>query len=421
MKLKRHSLVRKLKLMGTALVLCGFLLGLGNLVLAREDVIKVGLIFPLSGPYAEEGADEHRGAELALQQINERGGVLGKEVVGIVHDTQLKAQIALRKVEELIEDEKVKFIIGTLSGGIAAAVNRTCDKAGVIYIAPNFTDITTGEDQSHFTFGKGVTNFMNSVAVGKWVFEYMGDEWYILTSDYRWGHRNLGILVWILDELGGKFLGNTMHPLGTTDFSPYMSKIRAARPEVLIVNNFGGDTVNFVKQARAYGLFDQMKIVCIDAPLTIAKEAGDAMRGAVTGVPWYWELETRYDTAKRFTKAFKDKYDRIPTGYGAETYSAVMELGEAIERAGEPEVEKVIKALEGHEFAHVGSKEYWRPEDHNAVKDFYVVWMTGEGPKGKWDLYEVVAEMKGEEITRTPEQSRVDFPFNLPKYSQWKD
>jgi len=421
MKVKKHFFWREMRVCGIALILSALLLGMGRLALAQDDVIKIGLIFPLSGPYAEEGADEHRGAELALEQINKRGGVLGKKVAGIVHDTHLKTQIALRKTKELIEDEKVKFIVGTLSGGIAAAVNRVCDKAGVIYIAPNFTDITTGEDQSHFTFGKGVTNFMNVVAVGKWVFEHLGDEWYVLTSDYRWGHRNLGIMVWLLDELGGEFLGNTMHPLGTTDFSPYMSKIRAARPEVLIANNFGGDTVNFVKQARAYGLFEQMKIVCIDAPLTIAKEAGDAMRGAVTGVPWYWELEERYDTAKRFVKAFRDKYDRVPTGYAAETYSAVMELCEAIERAGEANVEKVIKALEGHEFAHVGSKEYWRTEDHNCVKDFYVVWMTGEGPEGEWDLYEIVAEMKGEEITRTPEQSRVDFPFNLSKYSQWKD
>ena len=378
-----------------------------NIARAQEGLIKIGFPVPLSGPYSTEANDQVRCAQLAVDFFNEGGGLKGRKAELVVRDDKLDPGEAATRALELIESDKVNFLCGSLSASVQLSVNQVASKRGVIYNSISQSDtINEVSDFSKFTFHEALNPHMTSGAVGRYAFGKLGAKKVAyLIADYAYGHEMLRGFRRIAKEMNIEEAVEIRHPLGTTDFSTFFPRIQAARPDVLVVVNFGRDQLNTIKQASDFGLKRQMKIV-YPVLLDTQRMAGGAapFEGIIGGANYYWAIEDKVPSAKRFNDAYRKKHgDAVPTAYGALGFAGVHGLLEGVKKAGSSDTEAVIAALEQLKYDAYKGEQYFRKCDHQAVQSVLVIEAKPEkSMKGKWDIFDVVhTEAADEKVLRT--------------------
>jgi branched-chain amino acid transport system substrate-binding protein len=368
-----------------------------------EAPIKVGFPIPLTGPFGAEAADQQAGAALAVEEVNARGGVLGRKVELLVRDDQLKPGVGAQRTKELLENEKVDFVVGGLSAAVQMAINEQTKRAKVIYVSiSQSNEITATPDWSPYTFHEAINPYITAHVVGTWVVQNLGKRAYVLFADYAFGQQLRDGFKLVLEKSGGTLAGADPHPLGATDYSVLFPRVQAAKPEVLVLANFGKDQLNSVKQAASFGLKNQMKIVCPVFLGTMRREGGpDVFDGVYGGTTFYWELAEKIPSARRFVDAFQKKYHRPPYDYAGYAYGGTRLLLEAIERAKTPSSDRVIAALEGHTYDHYKGKQWIRKCDHQSFQDVYVLKSKKE-QKGDHGIFDVVGRVEaGDKFERS--------------------
>src|ERR1700741_2814742 len=226
-----------------------------------KDPVRIGFPLPLTGPFAGIAGDMKQGAELGVDELNAKGGLLGRKVELLIRDDQLKPQVGAQRTQELIEKENCQFIVGGLAAHVQMAINEQTKKAKVLFISTSQSDeISAKPDTSPVTFHEALNPTITSRVVGKWVMENLGKKWWIVYADYAWGKQNNAVLQDTLKKHGGTLLGSTPYPLGSAEFSAHLPKIRAAKPEVLMHVTPGADDIAFLKQAISFGMKKEMKI-----------------------------------------------------------------------------------------------------------------------------------------------------------------
>ncbi len=374
------------------------------------DTIKVGAILPLTGPYAALGDDQQKGAELAAKMINDEGGLLGKKLEIVVRDSQLNGGVALRKAKELVFEEKVDFLAGSLSGAVSKVLNEFAGKNKIIYMGFPQSDMVTGEDISVYGFSGMVTPFMAVQAMSQYAFKNLGKKWFALTADYRWGQRLLQGWIYSSEKHGGTFLGNVYAPLGTKDFSAFLPRIMAANPDFIVFNNLGRDQNAAIKQAYELGIVGRIPIVCSKTTILTMKEVYPLYdENIYGGVDFYWELADKYPSAKKFVDAFTAAYGRPPRQDGESGFHQIMALADAVKRAGTVEADAVIKALEDGKYSFTKGEEYYQKCNHQRAESYLVLQGLGKDAKD-WKVAKIVAEIPAEDIMRDCEQAKKDLP-----------
>src|SRR6195256_6548041 len=161
-----------------------------NLLQAQESTIKVGFPVPLTGPYGTEAQDQVRAAEVAIAEFNEGGGLNGRKAELLVRDDKLNPGEAATRTLELIEKEKVNFIVGSLSAAVQLAVNNVTKERQIIFNSISQSDaINEAKDFSRFTFHEALNPHITSGAVGRYAFKKFGKKVVFLTADYAYGHE----------------------------------------------------------------------------------------------------------------------------------------------------------------------------------------------------------------------------------------
>src|SRR3954451_24901478 len=146
-----------------------------NLLQAQEATIKVGFPVPLTGPYGAEAQDQVRAAEVAIAEFNEAGGLDGRKAELLVRDDKLNPGEAATRTLELIEKEKVNFVVGSLSAAVQLAVNNVTKERGIIFNSISQSDaINEAADFSRFTFHEALNPHLTSGAVGRYAFSKFG-------------------------------------------------------------------------------------------------------------------------------------------------------------------------------------------------------------------------------------------------------
>jgi branched-chain amino acid transport system substrate-binding protein len=386
---------------------------------APQGVVKYGTMHPLTGAYSALGADQMKATQLAVDEWNKKGGVLGRKIEWIYRDDQLNGAVALRRAKELVEEEKCDFIGGTLSGAISLAINEFAGKNKVPYVAYCQSDMLLGSDLNKYGFAFMVFPYSAALATSKYAFSSIGKRWFSLTADYRWGQSLLEGWMWQSDQMGAQFLGNVYAPLGATDYSTYFTRIMAAKPDVLVMNNLGADQTAAIKQASELGLNKRMKIVCTKTALTTMKEVGAAYdENIVGGMSFYWGLRDKYPASKKFMDAYMAKFGQPVEQDGESGYVATNVLFMAMEKAKTTtDKEKIVAAMEGMKYTLTKGPEYVRACDHQRVQSYLL--LRGKGRKANgWDLAEVVQEVPGESILMSCADNSKKLPFvniKLPK------
>lgn len=389
------------------------------------DTVTLGFNVPQTGAYADEGADELRAYELAVEHLNGGGdggmipmfssktlkgnGILGKKVVFVTGDSQTKADAARDSARRMVERDGAIMITGGSSSAEAIAVQGLCQEMGVIFMASlTHSNDTTGKDKKKYGFRHFFNAYQSGIALGPVLGQAYGTDRvaYHLTADYTWGWTQEESMKAATEALGWSTLTPVRTPVGAGDFSQYLTPVLNSGADVLILNHYGFDMVNSLTQAVQFGMRDKQvngKNFEIVVPLVsdlMAKGAGDAMKGIYGTSNWDWQLGDAASQA--FTKSFGAKWGQPPSQAAHTSYVQTLLYADACERAGTFYPPEVIKALEGFEFDGLGNgPTLYRAEDHQCFKDVLVV-QGKEAPANPFDLLAVVGTASRESVTYDP-------------------
>jgi branched-chain amino acid transport system substrate-binding protein len=388
--LSRRSLLAKTGA-GLALAASPFRI---NLLQAQEAPIKIGFPVPLTGPYGTEAQDQVRAGQLAVVQFNEAGGLGGRKAELVVRDDKLNPGEAATRTLELVEKEKVNFVVGSLSAAVQLAINNVTKERSIIFNSISQSDaINEANDFSKYTFHEALNPHLTAGAVGRYAFSKFGKRVAFLTADYAYGHEMVrGFL-----EVGKAFnienLGDVRHPLGTTDFSTLLPRLQALKPDILCISNFGRDQQIVLKQATDFGVKKTTQIIAPLLSHASRVAAGpQAFEGVVGGCSFFWGIEDKFASTKAFNEAFRKMYDgKLPTDYGALGYGGVRTVLEAVKKAGSVETDKVIAALEGLKYDYYKGPQYYRKCDHQSVQSVLVIQSKSKNMRNESDVFDVIS------------------------------
>jgi len=365
-----------------------------NIARAQTAPIKVGFPVPLTGPYAVEANDQVRAAQLAIKDFNNAGGPAGRIAELLVRDDKLNPGEAATRALELIEKDKVNFLVGSLSASVQLSVNNVAKERGVIFNSISQSDaINEAKDWSKYTFHEAMNPHMTAGAVGRYVYPKFGKRVAFLTADYAYGHEMVRGFQAAGKAFGAEFLIDIRHPIGASDYSTFLPRIQALKPDILFVCNFGRDQVNAIKQAADFGLKETTKIV---APilLSTARIAGgaEAFDQVIGGTSYYWRLEETIPSAKALNDKFRAAYQgAVPSDYGALGYSGVRTILEAVKNAGGTDTDKVIDALQALKYDYYKGPQYYRRCDHQSVQSVIIIESKSKDNINANDVFNILA------------------------------
>lgn len=365
-----------------------------NIARAQSEPIKIGFPVPLTGPFSAEAQGQERAAQIAVKEFNDAGGFKGRMAELLVRDDKLNAGEAATRTLELIEKDKVNFVVGSLSAAVQLSINNVTKARKVLFNSISQSDvINEASDWSPYTFHEALNPHMTGGAVGRYLFRNFGKRVVFLTADYAYGHEMVRGFQTSGKAFGVQTLADIRHPLGTSDFSAFLPRIQALKPDLLILCNFGRDLVNSVKQATDFGIKSTTRIAT-PVLLFTARLAGgaDAFDGVVGGTSYYWGLESSVPSAKAFNDKYRKAYGGdVPSDYGALGYAGVRTVLTAVRNAGTTETEKVIAALRALKYDYYKGPQYYRRCDHQSVQSVLIVRSKSKDMKDKNDVFEIVS------------------------------
>lgn len=377
-----------------------------NADVRAEDKIVVGVLCPLTGPYSFEAEGEANFAKLAADEINAAGGVMGKKIEIVVEDTMLKPGIGVQKARKLIENG-VKYLTGGVSSAVVLAISKVANEAGVLHMGIGGSNALTGKYCNKHHFNLDTAGYQMALGTGTVVVDKLGlpKDWYCITADYTWGHTCFDSVKKMLEQRGGKVVGNIMVPIREQDFSSALTKAAASGAPVLCVIVYGSGQGKLLQQAHEFGIKKKMKIVVVASDLTIATvTGGTAIEGVYLGMPWYWNLQI--PTTIELNNRYMAKYGKPSAWPGAQVYDSVRVMAMAMEKAKSFDVAKLIPVLEGMEFQTSKGPEKIRACDHRAIQQYFVgIGKAAGDMKSKWDVMKVIGENTGEGIMYTCEET----------------
>jgi branched-chain amino acid transport system substrate-binding protein len=379
-----------------------------NLARAEEANIKIGFPVPLTGPYGTEAQDQVRAAQLAVAQFNDSGGLNGRKAELVVRDDKLNPGEAATRTLELIEKEKVNFVVGSLSAAVQLAINNVAKERSIIFNSISQSDaINEAADFSRFTFHEALNPHMTSGAVGRYAFSKFGKKVAFLTADYAFGHEMVRGLLDVGKAFNIENLGDFRHPLGTTDFSTLLPRIQALKPDILCISNFGRDQQIAFRQATDFGIKKTTQIIAPLLSHASRVAAGpQAFDGVIGGCSFYWGIEDKFASTKAFNEAFRKMYDgKLPTDYGALGYGGVRTVLTAVKNAESVDTDKVIPALEALKYDFYKGPQYYRKCDHQSVQSVLIIRSKSKDMRNESDVFEVLStEEPNEAHLRTCEE-----------------
>ena len=403
-------MMKRIKLKSLVFILSILLLGgltPASKCLAAEPY-NLGVALGLTGTgalYSKDGVDA---IKLAVDEINARGGFLGKHPIKLfVKDDQTKPDVGVREVKDLILRDKVRCVLGSYSSAVAVAIKPICQEYKVLHIAAiSNSENITQVNFSPYTFQVVPNTYMQAKAVVLGVAQLAKKkgwkEFVTIASDYEWGRSTQENTVKLLKEIAPNLVlkKEFWPPLGETQFTSYITAIMAQKPDFVIGSVASKDNVAWMEQAKAYGFFD--KIPYPGSLISVTEliiEAKTVTRGLVglSRAPFFAHLDV--PMMADFVKNFKAKNDRYPSDWAVMEYDAVYALKQGIEKAKSIDTEKVKDALKGATISTTRGKLYFRQIDNQLSCSSYLG-VVADDPKYPFPIYHDLVEVKGPDSWR---------------------
>jgi branched-chain amino acid transport system substrate-binding protein len=377
-------------------------IGAPFVVTARgESPVRIGMIDPLTGVYAAPAGNEVMGAKLAIEHLNAKGGILGRQVELLVEDSANDVGTGVQKARKLIERDKVDFIIGDVNSGIAAAIAQVTSEKKVLHVVSGgHTDTITGKDCHWNVFRVCNTTRMEANSVADLLYSKYGKKWHFITPDYAFGHTLYDACTADLKKLGGTVTGNELTPLGTTDFSAYLIKARAANPDVLILLVQGSDMINCLKQIVQFGLNKQIHVAGTQQELESLAGLPPEARIGIWMFEWYWKQPGVPHVVEFVADIRKRNDGKVPTARHWFGYTSAMTFALVANREKTLDAVKLARALGDFELPPEvklqPNKCYYRAGDHQLMTSAFVGEAVPIGKDDPEDLFRVDTVVPGD-------------------------
>jgi branched-chain amino acid transport system substrate-binding protein len=371
-----------------------------------EEVIRIGVLTDMSGPYSDiAGKGSVAAAELAIGEFG--GSIAGRRIEIVSADHQNKPDVGSAIARRWFDNEDVDVIVDVITSSVALAVQHIVrDRNKIVIFSGAGADQLTGASCSRNSFvWSWDTYALANVASQAFARENLKD-WYLIEVDYALGRALEEGVRSALGRAGGKVVGVSRHPLGTSDFSSYLLQGQGSGAPVLALLNGGADAVNAVKQISEFRINDKQTIASLAMLINDVKALGlrDAQGLRVTE-SFYWDID---DKTRAWSALYGAKMNgSMPSMIQAGTYSAVRHYLRAVQKAGAKDTDSVVKAMQALpvEDATVSLGAHLRA-DGRLMRDFYSFRVKQpHESRGDWDLYEKIATVPASEAAVPPEES----------------
>jgi len=379
---------------------------------SAAEPIRVGVISPLTGAWTVYGKAHISGFQLAVDEINTAGGVLGRQVEIVIGDSKTEPRIVVEQANRLIRQERVDLLAGTFSSAERNAAGPVVKGADKVLLYPTWYE---GQQKEYYP---GVCNpniFMFGPEPTQQVWphmEYMmnkfGKKFFMIGSDYAWPRVTNQVTKEKLAELGGTVVGEVYIPFGTPQYESVLRDIRNSGADIIFHSLTGSDTVNFRQQLAAAGMKDDYTLWTVDDEEVVTSGLGpDVSSGAYVSFDYFMSIKHPNNIAflKRFKRKFGD--DALVNTVGVGMYNAAHMMALALEKAGEVSTAALRKNLKGITFDGAPQGPIrMREEDNQAVVSSYLM-KVRENWTDVNDMFEEVQSFQSVE----PLAARCDLPL----------
>ncbi|MDF2687359.1 MAG: transporter permease [Microvirga sp.] len=362
-----------------------------------DDVVNIGVLGDLSGLYADgfSGPGAVAAVKMAVEDFG--GTVLGNKIEVISADHQNKPDIGSATARQWIDQEHVDLIAEITNSAVALSVQELASARKTMTLAtgPGTVDLT-GKACSKYGIHYGYNTYALAAGTAAATVKDDGDSWFILTTDYAFGHALEKDTRRVVTENGGKVVGSVRVPLNTADYSSFLLQAQLSGAKIIGLANAGSDTINAIKQANEFGISaGGQHLAGMLILLSDVKSLGvDVAKGLRYTASWYWDMDdASRDWAKRYAKFSNNA---APTGPHAALYSGTMAYLNAIKAAGTDNADAVRAKLGEMKIDDFFAKGGKIREDGMLLHDMLLMKVKAN-PKSEWDLAEIVAKISADQ------------------------
>ena len=371
---------------------------------ASKDAIKIGAIYDFAGPCYMYSDSAVHGIRIAIEEINAKGGILGRKLDLTVRDTEAKVDVAVREVKDLILREKVNFLTGPCSSGTALAMQVVHSEYKILRV----TNVANTEGMTVDKFTPYVVQlvpntYMEGTAATRYLVKKVPNakKFCTIAPDYDYGRREEAAFAEEIKKLvpDSEILYEAWPKFGETDFTAFITAVMAKKPDAIHSSLFGGDLVAFTKQAKPYGFFEKFPMIALyDLPVLKALD-----QDAPEGVMGFGRGCFFMDPNPKMME-FVDKFRKIratyPEAWAVMAYDSIYLLKAACEKAKTIETEAVIKAMEGMTFDSLRGQITIRALDHmGSVPSYQGV--IAKDPAYPFKIWKDIIRVPGDQIWRS--------------------
>ena len=349
-----------------------------------QDVIKIGEI----NSYKAQPAflePYKKGMELAVDEINAAGGLLGKKVQLVIRDDNGNPGDAVRAAEELVSREKVDVLTGSFLSHVGLALTDFAKQKKFFFLAGEpLTDKIVWQNGNRYTYRLRASTYMQVAMMVPDAVALKKKRWALVYPNYEYGQSAVATFKQLLKaaQPDVEFVVEQAPPLGKVDAGSVVQALADAKPDAIFNVLFGADLSKFVREGNTRGLFQGREVVSL---LTGEPEYMDPLKDEapngwiVTGYPWYGIQTPEH---KAFQTAYQGKFNDYPRLGSVVGYSAIKSLAEGIKKAGSTDTEKLVVAFKGLQVMTPFGRATYRPEDNQSTMGSYVGRTKNEGGKG---------------------------------------
>jgi len=363
-------------------------LGFPAIVSGQTDKIKIGHLTPLTGFLGALGAYAQLGIKQAQEEINKAGGVLGREL-DIISEDSVNPATGATKAQRMLDQDKVDFLMGEINSAVALTIMQVAERNKRFFMQIGArSDALRGKNCNRYTFHVDIPSTVMVNAVGLALVRdkmMQGKKFYTLTADYIFGHDLGRAAKAFMDGHGGQLIGDEVVGTDVTDFSPYLLKIRQAKPDIVCSNLAGNQVTNLIKQYAEFGL--PFPIVGFNLNTADAWAAGEGNLSGTWPTVWYHTLDL--PASKTFVDNFTKRNGKPPENHAWIEYISLKMMAQAITETKSTDTDKLVAYFEsGAQFDILKArKAFFRKYDHQLIQEAYPFTVRAKGQaKDKWDF-----------------------------------
>ena len=370
----------------------------------KDDVIRIGFITDLSGLYAD--IDGPAGLEAIRMAVADMGGSInGKKIEVLSADHQNKPDIAATKAREWFDQENLSMLVGGTNSGTSLAMAKVAaDKRRVFIAVGGGSSALTNDQCTPYTVHYAYDTVALARGTGGAVVKAGGKSWFFLTADYAFGAALQSDTEAVVKANGGSVVGSVKHPLGASDFSPFMLQAQSSGAQILGLANAGGDTINAIKAANEFGVTKTMKLAGLLMFINDINSLGlAATQGLYLTDSWYWNQSAE---SRAWASRFFEKFKRMPSSIQAADYSATLQYLSAVKAINSMDSDKVMAQLRKTTIHDMYTSHGVLRPDGTMLHDMYLMQIKAPSEsKEPWDYYKVVETLKGDAVFTTKAES----------------